>query len=129
MVTQRERVLPLVMMTIIFYTVYYLLKQGSQSSIFNLFMLGSTLLILFSLLINYAWKISLHLVAQGGLFGTLLGLALRFGFEIRFLVYCVIMIAGITAFSRLKLNAHQPAEVYVGFILGTGVMVMLFLLV
>jgi membrane-associated phospholipid phosphatase len=126
---QKERVLPLALMSMIFYAVFYLLKQGPPNTVFNLFLLGSTLLVLFTLLINYFWKISIHMVAQGGLFGAMLGLALRFGIEIRLILFLIILITGITAFSRLKLKAHAPAEVYGGFLLGAGFMLGLFLVV
>ena len=126
---QRERVFPLVIISIIYYSVFYLLKQGPFSNVFNLFMLGSTLLVIISLLINYFWKISLHMVAMGGLFGALLGMALRFGFEIRDFLYLIILISGIVAFARLKREAHSHAEVYGGFVVGTGVMMALFIAV
>jgi len=129
MENQSERVLPLVVMSIIYYAVFYLLKQSQPNTIFNLFMLGSTLLVIICLLINYIWKISIHMVAIGGLFGTILGLALRFGIEVRIILFLIIFIAGIIAFSRLKLKAHMPAEVYGGFILGAGFMAGLFLVV
>ncbi|HEY9114945.1 MAG TPA: hypothetical protein VIN10_09595, partial [Bacteroidales bacterium] len=124
---QKERVLPLVLMSMIFYAVFYLMKQGPPNTVFNLFMLGSTILVLFTLMINYFWKISIHMVAQGGLFGAMLGLALRFGIEIRPILFLIILIAGITAFARLKLKAHTTAEVYSGFVLGAGFMAGLFL--
>lgn len=129
MENQKERVLPLVVMSMTYYAVFYLLKQGPFNTVFNLFMLGSTVLVLFSLLINYFWKISLHLIALGGLFGAMLGLSIRFGAETRLFLFLIIFLAGITAFARLKLKAHQPAEVYLGFILGAGGMAALFLLV
>ena len=124
---QRDRVFPLVMMSLIFYAVFYLLKQGPFSNVFILFMLGSTLLLLISLLINYIWKISLHMIAQGGLFGALLGIAIRFGIEMQLELYLVIFLGGIVGFARLKLNNHTPAEVYGGFIIGFGVLFTLFL--
>ncbi|HEY9115617.1 MAG TPA: hypothetical protein VIN10_13035, partial [Bacteroidales bacterium] len=37
---QKERVLPLVLMSMIFYAVFYLMKQGPPNTVFNLFMLG-----------------------------------------------------------------------------------------
>lgn len=126
---QKERVFPLVLMSMIFYAVFYMMKQGPPNTVFNLFMLGSTMLVLFTLLINYFWKISIHMVAQGGLFGAMLGLALRFGIEIWLILFLIILVAGITAFSRLKLKAHTPAEVYGGFILGAVFMLGLFLVV
>jgi membrane-associated phospholipid phosphatase len=126
---KQSRIFPLMIMSMTYYAVFYLLKQGPFDTVFNMFMLGSTLLVLFSLLVNYFWKISLHLVALGGLSGALLGMAIRFGIELRPIIFLIILIAGTTAFSRLKLNAHSPSEVYAGFILGAGVMAALFLAV
>jgi len=124
---QRERIIPLVLSAMIYYAVFYLLKQGTQGNVLNLFLLGSTLLILISLLINYLAKISLHMVSQGGLFGALTAYSIRFSIHDEWIILLIIFIAGLTAFSRLKLKAHSPAEIYGGFVLGTAVMIGLFL--
>lgn len=126
MENQRERVVPLVITAMIYYAVFYLLKQGPQGNALNLFILGTTLLVLLSLLINYISKISLHMVAQGGLFGAVTAYAIRFSVHGEWIIILVILIAGITAYSRLKLKAHTPLEVYSGFIIGAGVMMGLF---
>lgn len=72
-----------------------------------------------SLTINMFWKISVHMLAQGGIFGTLIGLNfIHPNMDQIWLMLSVVM-AGLTAYSRLKLNAHTHGQVYAGFLLGT----------
>lgn len=129
MESRHERVLPLFLTAIFFYGTYYLLKQEPHFALFNFFMLGATLLVIISLLINYMAKISIHMVAQGGIFGALAGYSLIFHQNYNLLIYLFVMTAGLTGFARLKLKAHTQTEVYTGFGLGVLVMLGLFLFV
>lgn len=129
MKTQHERIIPLIIVSAFFYLTYYLLKQGPHYSLFNIFMLGATLLVIISLLVNYLTKISIHMVAMGGLFGTFTGFSLVFHLEYEMLLYGILFIAGITGFARLKLKAHSQAQVYAGFGLGSLVMIGLFIFI
>jgi len=89
-------------------------------------MLGATLLVLISLLINYFYKISLHMMALGGLLATLIGFSFLIHQDIRIYIFLIIFITGITGTVRLKLGAHTPSQIYSGFVLGTSVMLGLF---
>jgi len=119
MTSQRERVFPLLIVAIIYYMTYHLLKQASLTGLLTMFMVGSTLLILITLMINYATKISLHMTAWGGLLGTLLGFAIRFHYDLNFVIFAMVLLIGLIATARLKLNAHTPTQIYLGFLLGT----------
>ena len=127
MKSRKERILPLFTMAGVYYLTYYLLKQGPIPTLFNFFMLGATMLVLLSLLLNYLDKISIHMVAMGGLFGTFTGLALGFHYDLRLIIYFLAFAAGLTGFARLKLNTHTETQVYSGFGLGVAVMLGLFL--
>lgn len=129
METQRERVFPLLMVALLFYGTYYLLKQASLSGLITFFMVGSTMLVLIVLLINYATKISLHMTAWGGLLGTLLGFAIRFQYNLTLILFSLILLIGVIAAARLKLNAHNPFQIYLGFLLGAIGMSSLFFLI
>lgn len=129
MENRHERVLPLFLTAIFFYSTYYLLKQGPHFALFNIFMLGATLLVIISLLINYMTKISIHMVAQGGILGAFTGFAITLNQNYSWLIMWLIIIAGLTGFARLKLKAHTEAQVYGGFGLGIGVMLGLFLII
>ena len=126
METRQERVIPLFVVAVFFYATYFLIKQGPYFAFYNIFLLGATLLVIISLFINYFTKISIHMVALGGLFGTFVGFALTVNQDLYYLLSLIILVAGVTGFARLKLNAHSPAQVYGGFILGVLVMLSLF---
>lgn len=129
METRRERILPLFTVSFFFYGTYYLLKQEPFYALFNIFMLGATLLTILSIFVNYFTKVSVHMVAQGGLFGALTGFAIAHNQNYITLLYMLVFIAGLTGFARLKLNTHTPGQVYGGFVLGVVVMMGLFLLI
>ena len=124
--SQHERVLPMIIIAIAFYTTYYLLKQTSLTGLMALFMMGATMLVLVTLIINYITKISLHMTAWGGLFGTFLGIAITLQYNLTLILFIIIFLIGIIGAARLKLNAHIPLQVYSGFLLGTGIMLLLF---
>jgi hypothetical protein len=126
---RNERTLPLFITALFFYGTYYLLKQGPHFALFNVFMLGATLLVIISMLINLFNKISIHMVAVGGIFGTFAGFALLFRHDLTSLLYMIVFAAGLIGFARLKLKAHTSRQVYSGFILGTVFMLSLFLLI
>lgn len=126
---QQERTLPMIIIAGAFYGTYYLLKQNSLTGLMALFMVGATMLVLLALLVNYMTKISLHMTAWGGLFGTFLGLAISFHYNLIALLFFLIFLVGIVGSARLKLNAHTPMQIYGGFLLGTGIMVLLFCIV
>lgn len=119
MVSTRERVLPLLLVALIYYLTYQLLKQSGLTGLLTMFMIGSTLLVLIALLINYLTKISLHMVAWGGLLGTLIGFSIRFQYQLNIPILALILLIGLIATARLKLNAHTPFQVYLGLLIGT----------
>ncbi|NOY51537.1 MAG: hypothetical protein GXO88_13365 [Chlorobi bacterium] len=129
METQNERVLPLLIVAGFFFGIFYFLRESPQIANFNIFLLGSTVLVLISLVLNYFTKISIHMIAHGGLSGTFIGLALTYNQDIRLIIYCILLIAGLTAFARLKLKAHSQFQVYSGFLIGCVFMLCLFLFV
>ncbi len=118
METRQERVIPLFVVAVFFYGTYFLLKQGPYFAFYNIFLLGATLLVIISLFINYFIKISIHMVALGGLFGTFVGFTLALQLELRFLLTMIIIVSGFVGFARLKLKAHSEGQVYGGFALG-----------
>jgi hypothetical protein len=82
------------------------------------FFLSVILSLVISLSINSVWKISVHMLAQGGVFGTLLALnVIHPNLDTLYPALSVLM-AGVTGYSRLYLDAHTHGQVYAGFCLG-----------
>lgn len=116
--SSKERPIPLIIVALFFYATYHIFSELPVDTIFTLFILGATLLVLISLLINYFYKISLHMMALGGLLATLLGFSFLIHQDIRLYLFLIILISGLTGTARLKLEAHTPSQVYTGFLLG-----------
>lgn len=127
--SRQERIIPLIIIAAAFYSTYYMLKQTSLTGIMALFMIGATMLVLISLVINYISKISLHMTAWGGMFGVFLGFAISHNYNLTAILFAILLILGVVGSARLKLDAHRPVQVYSGFLLGAGIMVLLFYLI
>ncbi|MCK4360166.1 MAG: hypothetical protein KAV70_00355, partial [Bacteroidales bacterium] len=96
MKTKEERTLPYLMTIIFYYLASYLLKQLQISPIFYYFILGATFLIIITLIINFFWKISIHMIGVGGMLGILMGLSFLFMIDIPFLIILLVLCSGIT---------------------------------
>lgn len=110
-------------MLVIFYYIvsYSMLKWKGPylpDSVFSFF-LSVIVSLIISMLINLFWKISVHMLAQGGIFGTLLGLnVIHPNMDLLYPTLSLV-VAALTAYSRLYLKAHTHGQVYAGFCLGT----------
>jgi len=82
--------------------------------------IGAILIILFSAIISKFWKISLHLLAIGGVVGIFIALQLMEG-GVLYLLLIFILLSGILGVARIKQKAHNHTQVYVGFLLGVSV--------
>ena len=127
--TKQERALPLLITAGFFYLTYHFLRQAPHFALFNFFMLGSALLAIISLLINYFHKISLHMTGLGGLFGAFTGFSLVLGYNYTILITVIVLLSGLVGFARLQLKTHTESEIYTGFVLGFVVMAGVFMVV
>ena len=128
METREERVFPLIITTIFFFMAFYMLKDIEVLGLFLYFLVGSTVLLLIALLINFFTKISIHMIGVGGMTGALLGLSFRMNTDILVLIIISVILSGLTGYARLKLKAHNQAQIYGGFLCGLFVMLVIFLI-
>jgi len=63
-------------------------------------------------------KTSLHTLGIGGLVSFIIIMSYEYQLNFNLFIAILFIISGLIALSRLKLNAHQPKEVYIGFLLG-----------
>lgn len=123
-----KRNMQLLMVTVFYFLTYYLLDSVHFSPVFNLYILGATLLATMVLIINFYWKISVFMTSCGALTGAFTGITLSNKSGVLILIFISLLISGLTGFSRLKLQTHSPAQVYSGFGLGAIIMTMVFLM-
>ena len=126
---RRERILPFIVTALFYFGTYIMLRKFHLPAIIYYLTFGSSCLIIIALTINFWWKISIHMMGIGGLAGALLGIAFYLSVNPVIFVALAILIAGFIGFSRLKLQAHTPMQVYAGFVTGAFFMVGLFLLI
>jgi membrane-associated phospholipid phosphatase len=104
---------------------YYLLSYGLlryygptlPTEVFS-FILSVIVSLLLSLTINFFWKISVHMLGQGGVFGSLISLSILHRADVSIIIIACLLMSALTGFSRLRLNAHTHQQVYAGFVLG-----------
>lgn len=123
---RKERTLPLVLTAIIYYLTFRFFQRSGLPWIYSLMLLSATAMILSAMFVNLKWKISLHMLGIGGVFGMFHGLAPLFPHQLFLPSVVVIALAGVIGFSRLYLRSHKPMEIYAGFIIGYLIFLVLF---
>lgn len=118
METNQERIIPYSSTALYFFALYYLFYDADFPAIFKIVILGAGISILLTFIINFKWKISAHTVGIGGIAGAALGIIYRLQMDMSVAFISILLLAGIVSYARLKLNAHSPAQVYSGFVLG-----------
>jgi hypothetical protein len=116
---RQERPLPLFMTCICYGFSTYLFFRLTYIPFFvKQYMLASTVLILFSLLISMKWKISIHMAGIGGLTGMVTSLIPFYPNQIHLIFISLFIMAGFLGFARMQLNEHNPWQIYAGYFLG-----------
>ncbi len=118
MENNKERSVPYAGAIMYYFALFYFFYYTEIPAFFKALVLGAAISIFLTFLINFKWKISSHTVGIGGVAGVLLAVIYRLQMELYLTLMCVILIAGLVGYARLKLNAHTPTQVYTGFLLG-----------
>lgn len=118
METQSERIIPYTSAALYYFSLFYLFYNTEFPPIFKNLVLGAAISVTLTLLLNFKWKISAHAIGIGGIVGAILGIMNRLHIDLQLILMLVIFCSGLVGFSRLKLNAHTPAQVYSGLALG-----------
>jgi len=120
---KEERTIPFVLTCLCYFCAYYLLKYHLELNLnglifyFIFFGMFATILGFF---ITLFWKISIHMIGIGGVAGILTLLSKTSDDILLYPLIITFFCAGLIAFSRLQLKAHNPKQIIVGFCLGFG---------
>lgn len=114
-----ERIVPLSMTIIMYLFAFFVMRQIPQLSRGHMvFLFCPPAAIFLAMIINRYIKLSIHLLALGGVVALIFVLMFMFQSPIESYLIIAIMATGITASSRLKLEANTPAELLIGFVTG-----------
>lgn len=125
---REERIYPYLLMMVVYYVMYLLFGSIKLPTIVNGLFLSVSVVILCVVIINIWWKVSIHMASIGGVTGIFTAIAIRYELDLLILIGLLMLISGLVGFARLKLDAHKPAQVYVGFLAGISVSMLLYLL-
>ncbi len=121
----RERTLPLLITSASYFALLYVLRNSGIPSYFLYFIYGAIFILLTGLIINLFYRVSIHTLAWGAAVASFIGISVRMGIDIPAIIMITILVAGLAGFARLKLNAHNSTQVYLGFIAGAGILLLL----
>lgn len=124
-----ERVIPLIFSMVFYLLGYYMLLKFPMTRIIANLQLAAIVSIFIVMLISLKWKISLHMAGIGGFLGMILAFSINYSSSLRMVFMGAVLLAGLLAYSRLKLNLHTPSQVYAGFGIGFCIVFVALLLV
>jgi hypothetical protein len=115
---RRERIIPLIITTVLYSATSYIILRFPISVFLKSFIFASFFLSFAVTVLNFWWKISIHSVGAGALLSLVLLLSLKMYSPTVWYLISVAITAGFILSSRLKLNSHNPQQVWFGFLTG-----------
>ena len=115
---RRERNIPLIITTVLYGASSFIIFRFPIPVFLKSFIFAAFFLSLIVTVINFWWKISLHSVGAGALIGIVLILSVKMLTSLEWYLISVIITGGLVLFSRLKLNLHNPQQVWIGLFTG-----------
>ena len=115
---RKDRNVPLVIATILYLVTTYIFFRFPVPFFLKTYFIAIAFISLAATLINFFWKISLHAIGAGILLALVLILSFRMFTPLIWFILPVILTGGIILTSRLKLNLHNPLQVWVGYLTG-----------
>ena len=130
LLTQRERIIPFVLVMLFYWWQYYLSRHFTdQPIVLKFFYLGIFLSTVIGLIVNNYMKISLHGMAAGGAVAAVILFSWYYALPLWLYVIGVVLLAGLVASARLLISDHSSREVYVGLVAGISCQLMSYCLV
>lgn len=126
MLTEAEdRHVPYIFTASMYLFTYYLFKKMAAPTALLSFLLAQSAIVVAILVINFKTKISAHATSFGAIIGLVIGLAKASYFDLRWILVMLFLLAGVTLSARLQLKAHNLNQIYIGFLVGLLLMVLL----
>jgi hypothetical protein len=119
----KDRRLPYFVTSIIYTALGYFLYSKNSMLFPCGYILWSIAAVILCLgIISLWWQISAHAAGVGGMIGALAGILGQLGEQnLFFPLLFMVILSGYVISARLALNAHKPAQVGAGFLLGLGI--------
>lgn len=124
----KERTIPYLVSSLFYIFTYYLLEKIEFPPFYLAIFKAAALVIIALMLLSLLnIKASAHLAALGGICGMIFVVAFLLKIEITLLLVFFILLSGVVASARYALKAHSFTELIMGFLLGFGMQLFIFL--
>jgi hypothetical protein len=119
--TQKDRIIPYVITMIFYWWLWYLSRNFTdQPDVLRFFYFGIFLNTVFGLVINNFIKISMHSMGAGTLIAFAIITMAHYETFLGADIMIITILAGLICTSRLLLNQHSVAEIYMGLFVGVA---------
>ena len=121
-----DRLGPLFIMILFLYVTLRFFNKIQLFSIFNFYLTTVIVVTILAFIITFFWKISLHALGWGNFTACLF--IMTTASARMYLPYFIgsIIISGVVAAARLKLESHSNAQIYTGFAMGFATVIILY---
>lgn len=126
---RNERTVPLLIASISYMALLYFLRSSNIPAVFLYVLYTAAFSMVAGLLINLAYKISLHTLGWSALLTALVSISVRMGTPLLLPVCVTATLAGLAGYARLNENAHNQTQVYMGYLAGICTIILILFLV
>jgi len=119
---RKERFLPMTLVFLLFLFTFFLIYRLPVNRLIHGYLLAICISLLLSIFANVFIKVSLHMVALGGISGLIFSLFRLFGVSVQLFFVLSVLAAGLAGYAMLKLERHSEKEIYSGYLLGFAVL-------
>jgi hypothetical protein len=113
-----ERIFPLLTTSILYCSTSFIIFRFQVPFLIKSFFLATSILVVVVTFINFWWKISIHAVGAGALTAVVFVLSIKMYTPLTWYLTVVILVGGLILSSRLRLNSHNPSQVWLGYLTG-----------
>jgi hypothetical protein len=118
MENKQDRTIPFFAVMICYIWSFMVVKKVMAPGIIQLFVLGATISVVLSFIVNIFFRLSLHMVGMGAVLLFLMLIALMGAIDVAHLFIGSILIAGLVGAATMKENNHSLTELYFGLLVG-----------
>lgn len=126
---RRERIIPMLTASMLYFTTSFIVLRYQIPFFLKSFIFATAVLSIVVSMINFWWKISIHAAGAGALTATVGSLWVKMYTPLPWYLFAVLVASGFILSARLKLNSHNPSQVWAGYLTGLLIIILFILLI
>jgi len=120
-VSREERLFPQLIILILYVITFVYFARLPLSRMIQAYVLSAAITLFLVLILNLKFKVCLHTAALGGLTGLIIALIFLYETPMQGILMLTFLAGGITGSARLAMGKQRSGEIYAGYLLGFGV--------